>query len=615
MRRVFLTIMILAALVLTAPAAASDTATGRPYPTVQALEQAEMPIADAVVLAQRFRGVGTIPPVPDAPAALTAGLERDFWVTNLAAGRTFEITATLRAVGESIYMWVENGATVRDDDLRALAAGFDANVYAQVRELWGSENSPGIDGDPRVHALFARDLGPGVAAYYARRHSFPTTVIPGSNEQEMFIVNLAVTGTSIATSRIEGTLAHEFQHMIRDNIDTNEDSWLDEGTSVFTEFYLGYTESAWMLRAFLNAPDTQLNTWSIGGSTGPHYGGVALLLGYLYDRYGLEAMQTLSADPANGLIALDHTLAAVGGPDFDTFFAQWVVANLTQAAHGPLALPQPVVKDAVVDALPYSVQATLPQYATDYYTITDLNGAESLEIRLEAPPTVALVPYPESGGSWVWYSNRGDVSNPRLTRAFDLSGVEAATLEFRAWYAIEDGWDYAYVTASSDGGATWAVLPASGTTTFDPHGNAYGPGFTGDSGGWRDVRVDLGAYAGETVLLRFEMITDDAVNRPGIVIDDVRIDAIDYVEDFETGGGGWQAEGWLRIDNVLPQQVWVQAVQFADDGFEVTRWRGPVDVAWSLPLAEGAESVVIAVSPFAPVTTVPTSYTLSASKR
>jgi hypothetical protein len=123
--------------------------------------------------------------------------------------------------------------------------------------------------------------------------------------------------------------------------------------------------------------------------------------------------------------------------------------------------------------------------------------------------------------------------------------------------------------------------------------------------------VSLDAYTGGEVLVRFEMITDDAVTRPGIAIDDVRIDAIDYREDFETDSGGWEAAGWILTDNRLPQQVWIQVAQEAGETVEVTRWRLPDDPPRTLTLMEGVEEVVIAVSPFAPVTTVPMSYALN----
>ena len=53
--------------------------------------------------------------------------------------------------------------------------------------------------------------------------------------------------------------------------------------------------------------------------------------------------------------------------------------------------------------------------------------------------------------------------------------------------------------------------------------------------------------------IRFEYITDDAVNGEGFLLDDVSIPEIDYATDFETDDGGWTAEGFVRIQNTLPQ--------------------------------------------------------------
>ena len=74
-----------------------------------------------------------------------------------------------------------------------------------------------------------------------------------------------------------------------------------------------------------------------------------------------------------------------------------------------------------------------------------------------------------------------------------------------------------------------------------------------NSPAWIKERVDLSAFSGQEVLLRFEYVTDTAVNTEGFLLDDLRIDAIGYEEDFEDGDGGWRAEGFVRIHNLVPQ--------------------------------------------------------------
>jgi hypothetical protein len=55
------------------------------------------------------------------------------------------------------------------------------------------------------------------------------------------------------------------------------------------------------------------------------------------------------------------------------------------------------------------------------------------------------------------------------------------------------------------------------------------------------------------VQIRFEYVTDAAVNGEGFLLDDVRVDAINYTSDFEADEGGWAASGFARVENVLPQ--------------------------------------------------------------
>lgn len=593
--------------------------------TIATLEQTPIPAADPLDIARRVRGLEAVPPATVVVAPRQVGEQQTFWASNLSSSQLFQIEAELRAVGRHIYLWAETGTQIDDRQFQALANTFDTTIYSPVRDLWGSEATPGVDGDPRLYGLFARRLGLGTVAYYSRRHSYPAEAVPSSNEHEMFFFNLDTIGAQITSRDVEATLAHEFQHMIRANVDGNQDGWLDEGFSTFTELYLGYPGSLWTVTNFLGDPGTQLNTWAIPGApSGQHYGASVLFVTYFYERYGLEALQSVSRSGENGLRAFDEVLANLGEPDVNNFFADWALANALQDnrledgryGYGLFQLNTLPAQRGLAAAYPYSYRGQVNQYATDYFTLGRLEGYETLDISISAPLTTNLIPATAASGDWFWYSNRGDTSDLTLTRAFDLTTVAQATLTYNAWYQIEEGWDYAYVMISLDGGASWDILPAPGTTNYNPHGNAYGPGYTGDSGGWFTAEIPLDAYAGQNVLVRFEVITDDAVNMPGLAIDDVAIPEIGYFDDFESNSGDWQAGGWVYVDNNLPQHAWVQAVQRAGDRVEVTRWLLSTDnTHWSLPLVDRVDSVLLAISPIAPVTTVPMPYTLSVIAR
>lgn len=615
--KVWILRLICAALMLGQPVAAQESST---CPTPAALEAAELPPRDRIDLGRRLRGIEVIPATPENAPTRQVGEQRTFTASNSAANQTFEVTATLRAVGDSIYLWVENGANVNDTDLRTLAAAFDEAIYQQVRDLWGSEASPGIDGDPRIHGLLLHNLGPTTAAYFSSDHTYPAEVVPSSNEHEMFFFNLDVISNPMPQFEVQSIVAHEFQHMIRQNIQLNEDYWLNEGFSEFTQMFL-FNAPAWETLLFMGQPNTQLNSWNESLSArGQNYGAALLFTTYFYQRYGAEGLRALSADPSTrGLQAVDHVLRERGEPGADVFFADWVITNalnepdLEDGRYGYSFLPWMTLSAAAVASvnnLPFQWSGEVNQYATDYFKI---NTPGEITIALDlASDTAQLIPTTAENGACFWYSNRGDMSDTTLTRAFDLTGVSSATLEYRVWYHTEELWDYGYVMVSDDDGATWQTLSTALTTDENPFGTSYGAGYTGMSSGWRDESVSLDAYAGKPILVRFEMITDDAVTQPGMAIDDVRIPEIGYSDDFEAGDGGWEARGWLRTDNALPQSVWVQVVQVNGDEVAISRWLWPDDNTPYMVTVTG-EPAIVAISPFAPVTTVPMQYALKIS--
>ena len=234
------------------------------------------------------------------------------------------------------------------------------------------------------------------------------------------------------------------------------------------------------------------------------------------DHYGgRDRAKDLLGTEGDSIDGVEEYLSEFG-TTFEDVFADWVAANWLDAPDGPYAHLNTDAKTRVSAAVePGDGSGTVGQFGTDYLEVPAgvfmFDGAADAEIGV--PP--ADGPY--------WWSNRGDGIDTKLTREVDLTGLTAATLRFRAWYDIERGWDYAYVAASEDGGKTWRALPGQKTTGYNPVEAAYGPGYTGKSYEWVPEEVDLSAYAGKTVLLRFEYVTDDASSFTGMAIDDIEI--------------------------------------------------------------------------------------------
>lgn len=614
-------ILIVLFVFITGPALAgpeTDTATE--------LAQAVIPPRDRIDLARRLLGVTNIAPPPAVPPQWHIGDVQTFWVTNSSENRTFQVEASLRTIGEHIYFWVEDGVEIDPTTLEKLANYFDNDIYTPMHHLFGSEASPGIDGDPRVYGLFTYGQGLGVGAYFVSEHTYPVEAVSTSNEHEMFFFNLDELGTTFSAEQVAGFVAHEFQHMIQEHLDTNESIWLNEGLSKFAEIYTGFTVATDTTAAtFLSHPSTQLDGWpeNGNGSTLPYYGAAMLFVTYFYDRFGEDALHDLARNQASGLESVDEVLAARGvNEDANAVFADWVMANFLQdtrlddGRYGYRILPVlggPPTNDLVTQ-YPFVHSDDANQYSTDYYVFNVLNGVTSLDLNVAVPDTVELVHATPPSGKRMWYSNKADNSDTTLTHRFDLTGVDHATLNFKLWYYIESLWDYGYVMVSTDDGATWTILETPDMSHDNPHNNAYGPGYTGFSNDWLSQSISLDQWAGQDILVRFEMITDDATTEPGMLIDDVSIPEIGYTSDFEADDGGWEARGWVWTDNTLPQQVWVQAAQLRGSDAAISRWLAPTESDWSLPLEPGVEQVMLAISPFAPLTTVPMPYTLSVTK-
>ncbi len=617
--RVF--VLLLCLCTLCAPITAQEIT---PIPLDVALNTTPIPPRDRIDLARRLNGVTDIPDAPTSAPLGAVGEQAQFFVSNTSDEEMVQITATLQVVGDHIYLWVENDLDTPLDlaELTNLADAFDLEIYDIVRELWGSEANPGIDGDARVYALFTDDVGAGAAAYYMGDNVYPRAVLATSNQHDMFYFNADVFGRYPALA-IESVVAHEFQHMIRRNLQINEETWMNEGFSTFTETLL-YAPDTETIYSFLLDPNMQLNSWNENQSArGANYGAANLFITYFYERYGIIATRQLSEDNApRGLQAVDNVLREIGEPGVDVLFADWVVANRVLDANTADGRYGYDLIDLNFNDLMYDENDTYPmtltgivaQYGTQYTELIDPPDILTLDIKM--PTTVGVVPTSAPSGTRFWYSNRADMSDMTLTRAFDLTGVTTATLTFNVWHHFETLWDFGHVMVSIDDGATWQILQSRLMTTDNPYNTAYGAGYTGVSGGdgsvpaWAADAISLDAYVGQQILLRFEAISDDAINQPGMVIDDIEIAEIGYESDFENDDGGWQANGFIWTNNSMPQRAWVQIIERKNGDVRVTRWLIPDDGTQFMIDLE-SEFVTLAISGIAPVTTVPMPYQIT----
>lgn len=544
--------------------------------TLETLSRAVVPEADPYDLAERLRGWQGERQYPVAtPSSQQVGARATFWVLDLASSRSYQTEATLRYAGPPAYIWVENGIDIPEAALLESARAFEDKILPVVTGEFGPLPAQGAVGYAPVTILNLHLKG--ADGYFSSSDLYPTSVISSSNERAMFY--MAAGNGEVGSDAYNSTLAHELQHLIHWQADSNEESWVSEGLSELAELLCGYPKAN-RLSTFAGHPDVALTQWSADdATTSQHYSAAFLFSAYFAQRFGLDAVRRLVATGANGIAGYDTVLAALGtGLTFEDLFADWAVANYAdgyESAVAPWAydaLQVSVRPQTKVSAYPAKVDGTVNPFGTDYVVFE--GGGESVELGFSAASEAQLVPATPHSGAHFWWSNRADNSDMTLTRSFDLTGLAAAHLQFSLWYDIEDGWDYAYVEASPDGGRTWRVLSGTHTTMSNPTGQSYGPGYTGRSTGngplvpvWLEETIDLGQYAGGEVLVRFEYVTDDAVSQPGLCIDDVRIPELDYSYDVEQGDDGWVGQGFVRIDNSIPRRFLLQT--FAVDGADL----------------------------------------------
>jgi immune inhibitor A len=545
--------------------------------TLRTLENTIVPPNDARIIACRLDGKCDVPEVMATSAAPRVVGEKDnFWVSNLDTIENTEVTATLQYLTPHVYFWVQDGVSFDEAEMKALVDDFENNIYPTNREFFGSEWSPGIDGDEHIYILYARGLGSNIAGYFSSSDSVHPLVQEYSNGHEMFLFN--ADNTELGSNFTYGVLAHEFQHMIHWKQDGNETSWLNEGSSELAAFLNGYDPGGFDF-SYIADPDLQLNDWpNDQNATTPHYGAGFLFMNYFLNRFGEDATKLLVKDPANGLDSVEDVLQEISATDpatgapitADDFFMDWAVTNFVldktvgdgryvynnyPGAHRASAT------ESIFSCPQSPITRDVRQYGVDYIGI-ECEG--DYTISFTGSTVTGLLPADPYSGEYAFWSNKGDDSDMTLTREFDLSNISGPVeLSFRTWYDIETDWDYLYVEVSENG-ETWNIITTPSGTGTDPSGNSYGWGYTGTTNGWIEEKIDLSAYAGKKISVRFEYLTDAAVNGEGLLLDDVKLEATGYSSDFEADDGGWQAEGFVRVQNVLPQTFGLALIKTSD---------------------------------------------------
>jgi hypothetical protein len=468
------------------------------------------------------------------------------------------VEATLRAISEHAYFWVDDAYLVDDFTVQAAAQQLEAVYYSRVSHLFDGPWAPGMDGDPRFSVLHLAGSGDVYElGYFSDQDEYPRALFRESNEQEIVYLNMGQ--LELGSDLYYGTLVHELQHLFQWNLDKNEATWFNEGLSQLAELYAGLNTA--VADPYLEQPDIPLDDWSYDDATiDAHYGASYLFLVYIWEQLGDEALYELVRHPANGLAAVYAVLKGHAPErDLESFTADWAVANaLDDPAAGSrfgythLDLDPPALQTRARQ-LPFTEQREIEQFAVHY---VDLDRQGPVRLTFAGDTTARLIASPPTSGEQMWYALPSNDSNAQLTTAVDLTSLNHATLTFNAWYDLELDYDFAYVSVSTDAGQSWQLLYPK-----DGRDGDYGPAISGKSweiagntNGWVHEQITLDQFAGQNIWVRFQVLTDFETIGRGFALDDIAIPEAGFFDDAEGGSGQWDAQGFVRTGWLLPQQ-------------------------------------------------------------
>lgn len=124
-------------------------------------------------------------------------------------------------------------------------------------------------------------------------------------------------------------------------------------------------------------------------------------------------------------------------------------------------------------------------------------------------------------------SPNGDYSpntnNEMISQTISLVDVEGAYLNFWAKWEIENFYDFAQVSISTDGGNTFEAQCGQYTNAGSQIQDLNEPVYDGTQLEWVKESIDLSSYLGEEIIIQFRMVSDGGLQLDGFYIDDLEV--------------------------------------------------------------------------------------------
>jgi hypothetical protein len=277
-------------------------------------------------------------------------------------GRAMELKYT----GAHCKIYVDSNAKPypSDNSIQAVAGEFDQKIWPNNTATFGNIIYNSIDIN-----MINIDGPWGIGGYF-------TPASPNSIYMDAADINSW--GFQI--------VAHEFQHLIHNQKDADEDLWVNEGCAdLAIAIIYGQNDGTITghVDGFEGAPDNDLTVFQ---NDMADYGSAYAFIQYFWDHFGGQSsIRELVGNKVNGIPGIDDTLQSLGYQKrFDAIFPEWCVANRIndaliadgQYGYNKLAIQVNTVKDWA--SPPATFSSDVHRWASDCYRVQSGNGLDLL---------------------------------------------------------------------------------------------------------------------------------------------------------------------------------------------------------------------------------------------
>lgn len=425
-----------------------------------------------------------------------------FWAYDFVDEDFYPIQATLRRQAGRVRIWVEDTSW---DSSFVTQVEVDAIYNAlEVSTPPGSINSgmgivdidtmlfgrpPNRNSDGVIDFLIL-DIKDGfdpdkeqfsfIAGYFS---PWDQTNNTGSNQRDLLYLDSSpgiFYNGNRRTNTVLSTTAHELQHLIHFNYDTDEDNWVNEGLSELASAYCGYGIGLPYL--YLKDTNRALIRWD---SEVRDYARVGLWTLYVAEQLGVDFIKSLTQHPQNGIQSYHTLLPLFTAQNFTQIYENWTLANFINdvtfdSRFGYQHSEARGLKSLITETIyrySHSGSDALKQYGAKYLRF---RGDDTLRINFVNLPGKAVMMWKTASTNSIIPINQNELILPQfnvndefvmlLTNPFN---EQQYSFNAHAPFSLQFHREVAYDDYQNDGGisyqSSWQVankfvVPSSGVT-------------------------------------------------------------------------------------------------------------------------------------------------------